>query len=187
MIRVDGPAATGITAPAGSGSVAYPRSTMRLELTHKGDYAVRAMIALARSNGEGLLSVPRIAERMAIPPRFLPQVMTDLVRAGLVEARPGRSGGYRLARPADSVTILEIIRAAEGDGRRRACVLRGSPCGSDGHCDVHDVFTRAQDAILAELGQADLASVVRSDVAGSRPPDPGLKPPDPRADATSSG
>ena len=115
---------------------------MRLELTKRGDYAVRAMLALARGSDNGLLSARRIADAMAIPVRFLPQVLGDLQRAALVEAAPGRSGGYRLAKPATSISLLDVIEAVEGDSRRRTCVLRGGPCGADGHCDVHDAFFR---------------------------------------------
>lgn len=132
---------------------------MRLELTKRGDYAVRAMLALARAPGDRRTSVPRIAEEMEIPVRFLPQVMGDLVAAGLVEATTGRSGGYRLARPADAITLLDVVDAVEGDSRRRSCVLRSGPCGLDGHCDVHDVFFAAQDAMLATLAAARLADL----------------------------
>ncbi len=51
-------------------------------LSLRGDYAVRAMLALAEHNGDGWLSAPRIAERMSIPARFLPHVLTDVSRAG---------------------------------------------------------------------------------------------------------
>ncbi len=133
---------------------------MRLELTKKGDYAVRAMLALARDPGERPVSARRIADAMDIPVRFLPQVLSDLSRAGLVDAAPGRAGGYRLTRPAADVTLLEVIEAVEGDSRRRTCVLRGGPCGLDGHCDVHPVFFAAQEALLAELRGATLADMV---------------------------
>lgn len=129
---------------------------MRLELTKRGDYAVRAMLALARDSGNGLLSARRIADAMSIPVRFLPQVLTDLGRAGLVEAVAGRSGGYRLTRPAASVSLLDVIEAVEGDSRRRTCVLRGGPCGLDGTCDVHEVFFRGQEALLTELSGSTL-------------------------------
>jgi Rrf2 family protein len=133
---------------------------MRLELTRRGDYAVRAMLALARhGEASGLLSARRIAEGMAIPERFLPQVLGDLTRAGLVEASPGRNGGYRLARPAGEISLLEVVEAIEGDSRRKSCVLRGGPCGQDGTCDVHDVFFSAQDAMLGTLAAATLAGL----------------------------
>lgn len=132
---------------------------MRLELTRRGDYAVRAMLALAADHGDGPISARRIAEQMAIPARFVPHVLADLVAAGLVTARTGRLGGYRLARPAAEITLLDVITAVEGDARRRACVLRGIPCGTDGFCAVHPVFMAAQDAMLETLAAATLADV----------------------------
>lgn len=132
---------------------------MRLELTKRGDYAVRAMLALARGDGNGLLSARRISDAMAIPVRFLPQVLSDLSRAGLVQAEPGRAGGYRLSRPPASISLLEVIEAVEGDSRRQTCVLRGGPCGLDGTCDVHDVFFAGQEALLGTLGTASLADL----------------------------
>ena len=135
---------------------------MRLELTRRGDYAVRAAIALASADGNGLLSTRRIAAEMQIPPRFLPQVMADLVRADLVVATTGRSGGYRLARPAANISLLDVIRAAEHEHAVRTCILRGGPCDPEGRCDVHDVFSDARDALLRSLGEAPLAGVAKT-------------------------
>ena len=136
---------------------------MRLELTKRGDYGVRAMVALASVPPGGLLSVRRIADEMDIPVRFLPQVMGDLARAGLVTSATGRAGGYRLARPATEVSLLDVVEAVEGDSRRRTCILRGVPCGLDGTtCAVHDPFFAAQDAMIAQLSSADLASIAHA-------------------------
>lgn len=132
---------------------------MRPDLTKRADYAIRAMISLARSGGDGPLSARRIASEMAIPARFLPQVMADLGRSGLVQSAAGRNGGHRLARPAGEIDLLEIIEAIEGDSRRRTCVLRGGPCNATGQCDVHAVFIAAQEALLQTLSSADLATV----------------------------
>lgn len=131
---------------------------MRLELTRRSDYAIRAMLALTRADAD-LLSAPRIAAHMNIPVRFLPQIMADLVAAGLVSAQPGRAGGYRLARPVVEVSILDIVTATEGDTRRRTCVLRDVPCATGRVCDVHEVFARAQDALLEQLGAARLGDL----------------------------
>jgi Rrf2 family protein len=131
---------------------------MRLDLTKRSDYAIRAMLALTGER-EGLVSSRKIAEEMKIPPRFLPQIMGDLTRAGLVEAQPGRAGGYKLARDPKKVSLLRVIEAVEGDPHRQICVMRGSPCGQDGHCSVHDVFYSAESAILDILNAATLQSV----------------------------
>jgi Rrf2 family protein len=130
---------------------------MRLELSKRGDYAVRAMLALA--DGGGQLTGGRIAHQTGIPVSFLPQVMGDLVHAGLVHGRQGRTGGYRLAKPANAISLLTIVEAVEGDSRRTTCILRGGPCGLDGSCRVHSAFFAAQEALLAELAGATLASL----------------------------
>jgi Rrf2 family protein len=132
---------------------------MRLELTKRADYAIRAVIAIAAAAPEERVSVRRIAAEQAIPVRFLPQVMADLVAAGIAEGVVGRSGGYRLARPATTVTILEVIEAVEGDSRRQTCVLRGGPCRLHGACDVHAVFAATQEAMIQRLGAATIASL----------------------------
>ena len=132
---------------------------MRLELTRRGDYAVRAMLALASRDGGQVTSAREIADAMAIPVAFLPRVMSDMVAAGLVRSATGRAGGYVLARSPADIALLEVIEAAEGDSRRTTCVLRGGPCGRDGHCQVHDVFFAAQDALLERLRGVSLADL----------------------------
>ncbi len=132
---------------------------MRLELTKRGAYAVRAMIALARVDAGLLMSSRRIAEEMNIPPRFLPQVMGDLTRAGLVEAQPGRAGGYHLARRPEEITILAVVDAVEPENRRQTCVLRGGHCGPENPCEVHVVFFSGEDSLRELLGAATLAMV----------------------------
>ena len=144
---------------------------MRLELTRRGDYAIRAVIALGRSEQGVVISAPRLAAITGIPRRFVAQVMVEMVRAGIAEAKLGRLGGYRLARDPESMTLLEVVEAVEGDPRRRVCVLRSGPCLWDGPCDVHQVFAAAQDALLAELGRATIAELA---VGGDGPAPGGI-------------
>jgi Rrf2 family protein len=117
------------------------------------------MLALTMA-GDGLVSSRKIAEEMKIPPRFLPQIMGDLTRAGLVHAHPGRAGGYQLADGAASVSLLKVIEAVEGDPHRQVCVMRGTACGVDGECGVHEVFYAAESAILKELSGSTLQQIV---------------------------
>ena len=103
-----------------------------------------------------------IAKDMDIPVRFLPQVLGDLTRAGIVDARLGRAGGYRLSKPASAISLLDVIEASEGDARRQTCVVSGKPCGVGELCDVHDAFSEAQEAILARLSDVSVAEIVAS-------------------------
>jgi Rrf2 family protein len=134
---------------------------MRLALTRRADYAVRAMLLLATEPAE-LRSGTKLARTTGIPAPFVGQVMGDLAQAGLVETRVGRSGGYRLARPAERISMLSIVEAVEGDTRRRKCVLRNTLCGSDPHCPVHNVFAGAQEALIERLAAASLANAMNS-------------------------
>src|SRR5206468_1729298 len=109
--------------------------------------------------GSERLSVRRVAAEQRIPLAFLPRVMSDLVQAGVVESTTGRAGGYRLARPASEISILDVVRAVEGDVRRRTCVLRGGSCRFDGVCAVHPVFEQAQNDLLDRLAAACLGDL----------------------------
>jgi Rrf2 family transcriptional regulator, iron-sulfur cluster assembly transcription factor len=141
---------------------------MRVTLGLRGDYAVRAMLALASGPADGRpMSVRWISERMAIPVRFLPHVMTDLNRAGLVVGAQGRNGGYRLGRPAGAITVLEVVDAVEAEPDAPRCVLRGGPCRPDGRCAVHDIFFAASEAMRAELSRRSLADIAGSGGLGS--------------------
>ena len=131
-----------------------------MELTHRGSYAIRAVLTLARAEKDQVVPARHIAKEMDIPVRFLPQVLGDLSRAGIVEARLGRSGGYRLSRPAKDISLLDIIEASEGDARRQTCVLSGRPCNGLDPCDVHEMFYEAQEAILQRLASVSVAEVV---------------------------
>lgn len=139
---------------------------MKLELTRRGDYAIRAMLALAEA-GDRQLSASEIGDRMRIPPSYVGQVMADLSRGGLARAVLGRHGGYRLARPTAAITLLDVVRARGSDGRRTVCVLRGIPCADGGHCQVHDTFAHAEAALLSVLAGTTLSAIARPPV-----PDP---------------
>ena len=153
---------------------------MRLELTHRGAYAIRAVLTLARRCDDGVIPARAIAREMDIPVRFLPQVLADLTRAGLVEARLGRSGGYRLSRDPSRIRLLEVIEAAEGDARRQTCVLTGEPCGaSPTACGVHDVFSQAQLAILTRLADTTVADILTHASFTDQPRDEELAGPPP--------
>ena len=140
-----------------------PTVLMRLELTRRTDYAVRAALVLAHRPGE-TVSGSEIARQTAIPVRFVTQVMTSLVRSGMVSAVIGRAGGYRLADEPDSVTILAIVEAAEGMPRRTQCALRTGPCPGPTTCAIHHVFAAARESFVAELGRWTLASVAAGEV-----------------------
>jgi Rrf2 family protein len=136
---------------------------VRLDLTRRADYAIRAVVALGRATDGGRLSVRHVAAEQRIPARFLALIMRDLVRARVVEGATGRTGGYRLARTPGEISLLDIVEAVEGDSRRGTCIMRGGACATTGTCDIHAVFVSAQEALRERLAGVSVADLDRSD------------------------
>jgi Rrf2 family protein len=84
-----------------------------MRVSAKADYAVRAAAELA-AHEDGPVKGERLAEAQDIPLQFLEHILLELKHHGIVRARRGAKGGYWLARPADEVTIADIVRAVEG-------------------------------------------------------------------------
>ena len=86
----------------------------RVRISAKADYALRAAIMLASAEPGTDLAAETIARTQGIPHKFLEAILTDLRREGVVASSRGARGGYRLRRPADEVTVADVIRAVDG-------------------------------------------------------------------------
>src|SRR5207248_7155865 len=100
-------------AAAGEGQVGHVRQdNCAVRTTAKADYAVRAAVELAAAGD--MVTADQIAQAQEIPVNFLENILRDLRRAGIVESRRGQAGGYVLARPADEISVADVIRSVEG-------------------------------------------------------------------------
>jgi Rrf2 family protein len=140
-------------------------SNVDLTLTRRGDYVVRAAILLAsRWNGDGgYTKIREVAEAMRLPLSYTPQLLGILQKRGFAEARAGREGGYRLRRDPASISILEVIEAAEGHLVSQRCPIRGGPCRWDDACALHPTWVKASEAIRSSLATTSLAEVAAVD------------------------
>ncbi len=136
---------------------------MKVRLGRRDDYAVRAVLHLARHGQGGLCTKREIAEGMAIPDAFLPQILAELVTAGIVRSRLGRGGGYALARPGEQVSLLDVIEAVDGEIGVDACVLRGGPCRWEDQCAVHRFWVDAEQAFRDRLAASTFADIAAVD------------------------
>ena len=85
-----------------------------MRVSAKSDYALRALIEIAGHRDRSPLSAEEIGRLQDIPHGFLQAILADLRRAGIVVSQRGQSGGWRLARPADDVSVADVIRAVDG-------------------------------------------------------------------------
>ncbi|MFB6620353.1 RrF2 family transcriptional regulator [Streptomyces sp. NPDC085524] len=85
-----------------------------MRISARADYAVRAALQLASSEDDGPVKAEAIADAQDIPHKFLEGILNDMRRGGLVLSQRGGNGGYRLAKPAWSITIADVIRIVDG-------------------------------------------------------------------------
>jgi Rrf2 family protein len=139
---------------------------MDLSLSLRGDYVVRAALALARRwERDGYCKIREVTEEMALPSSYAPQILGLLAKAGLAEARAGRDGGYRLSRSPKDISMLDVVEAGEGQLTLGRCTLRGGPCRWHDVCAVHPFLFGANDDWMQSIRKRTLADVVGSDRA----------------------
>lgn len=129
------------------------------------EYALRAALFLANL-GPQFASADQIAEGTQVPPGYLSKVMRDLVLSELVNSQRGPNGGFVLARPADQITILDVVNAVDPIRRITAC-----PMGNPMHvnlCPLHEKLDNAIAQIERAFSQTTLADLVRSSAIPGR-------------------
>lgn len=105
-----------------------------MKLSTKGRYGLRALIDLALYSDEEAVSIQSISNRQNISDSYLEQLMRKLKKAGLVVSERGAQGGYRLAKPADEISVGDVLRALEGSLEAVAC-----GAGNNEHCQGEDL------------------------------------------------
>lgn len=142
---------------------------MRLELSSEGRYTLRALVYLARV-GERV-TADRISVEAHVPRRLLARILAKLSHAGLVESEQGRSGGSRLARPADRITLRHAVETAEGPFGVTHCIMKDKACGEGVPCAMHEAWEKGQQAILEYLETQTLDEFVSRTVSRTLPPE----------------
>lgn len=124
----------------------------------RAQYGMRALVEIALSDAPTSLKV--VAERQNISQHYLEQIVAVLRRAGIVESVRGAYGGYRLARPVDQITALEVVELMEGSLAPVACIEDESACERTGHCSTESLWNRVDEAVRKVLGATTLAHLV---------------------------
>jgi Rrf2 family protein len=144
----------------------------------KAEYGVRVMVELARRAGESpdgaesVVPLAEIAEHDGMPLAYLEHLVARLRKAGLIDSRRGSRGGYMLARPAEEITMAEVVEALEGSIAPIECISQGPDgsivcsresgrVGSHSHtCPTKLLWTRVRSSIVRTLEDTTLADLI---------------------------
>ena len=130
-----------------------------LRVTRLTDYATVVLTALA-ARPDAVLSATELAELARLEAPTVAKVLKPLAQAGLVEGFRGANGGYRLARPADAIGLLDIVVAMEGPLGMTECSVHAGNCGIEDHCGVRANWRRINDVVIASLREVTLAQML---------------------------
>ncbi|MBN1146064.1 MAG: Rrf2 family transcriptional regulator [Anaerolineales bacterium] len=146
-----------------------------MKLSKRGEYGLRAMIDLAtalkwQSNNGEVVQIKEIAQRQRIPAKFLEQILLTLKNAGLLHSRMGAGGGYYLGKPANEISLGQIVRVLDGPLAPVRCVSQmayeSCGCPDEQHCGLRLVMLDVRNAIADILDNTTLAEVIeRVDLA----------------------
>src|SRR5438876_10151075 len=131
-----------------------------MRLTTKGRFAVTAMTEVAMHGNKGPVTLAGVSERQKISLSYLEQLFGKLRRHGLVESVRGPGGGYHLARPADNVSVAEVILAVDEPIDATQCGGKEN-CDDDKRCMTHELWANLNTHIFAYLRSVTLEQLVR--------------------------
>ena len=132
-----------------------------MELTRKGDYAIRGIIYLASQPPDKISLLSEIAAAVDVPQTFLAKIFQQFSKTGLVKSYRGTGGGFLLARPPEQISLLSVVEAVEGPIMPNRCVMAPGECERDSFCTVHPVWKDVQQRtrqLLADISLKDLTS-----------------------------
>ena len=130
-----------------------------MKLTRAGEYAVRIVLHLAMADPNTWVNRRRIAEDMDIPYPFLGKIGPQLAAAGLIEIAQGPKGGYRLARAAENISLLDVVEAVEGPIALNQCIIHPDSCYRSPACPVHQVWLKVRQDMRKTLASANFADL----------------------------
>jgi Rrf2 family protein len=134
-----------------------------MKLSLRGEYALRALIELAEAKEDDIVPIQLISQRQQIPKRFLEQILNDLRSGDFVESKRGIAGGYRLGRPAQDISLSEVVQHIEGvflpttSGSQQP---RLQPGALEAQKAIHNTIKEAQDAATKVLESITLQDLL---------------------------
>ena len=134
-----------------------------MKLSLRGEYALRALLVLGLNYSEPVVRVQTVAQQQNLPKRFLDQILNDLKSGGFVQSRRGVSGGYRLARRPEQITLAAVVRHLEGALAPVSCVserfYEKCSCPDESRCAIRSVMKEIREAVVRIAERVTIADL----------------------------
>jgi Rrf2 family protein len=140
----------------------YFRKGVDMQITRQADYALRAMVYLARLSPNQRAATSQIAEEQHIPPSFLAKIISQLSIAGLIHTSRGARGGVALARPPEEISVLEVVEAIDGPIAMNECTSPSGACEFGENCPMKPIWCDAQKELIEKLRYTTFAAALAS-------------------------
>lgn len=149
------------------GPVARARGRRAVHVNQTAQYALRALMEMARSPHGATARARDLSRATGVPAAYLSKILRRLTRGGLLRARKGHGGGFVLARRLDRICLVDVLAAVGGALERDLCIFGLGRCDADDPCPLHDSWSGLNDAFHAWSRRTTL-----SDLRGAtrRPP-----------------
>jgi Rrf2 family protein len=133
-----------------------------MELTKAGDYGFLGIMYLARQPEKKVVRLSEISENEDIPEKFLAKIFQSYTRSGLVKSHRGARGGFSMAKPAEKITVKDIMESVQGPIYLTRCLNEAESCERKDTCSLRKIWMKAQDHLTNLLEKKTLADLIAS-------------------------
>ncbi|MBG0775436.1 MAG: RrF2 family transcriptional regulator [Desulfovibrionaceae bacterium] len=133
-----------------------------MKLSTRSRYGTRMVLDIAIHGHDGPVRISDISKRQGVSVKYLEKLIRPLKKAKYIKSRRGPKGGHMLARPAEGITVGEVVRLLEGDLALVECVVNGKVCTSSEDCLTRQIWIDASQAMYAKLDAVTFAELASS-------------------------
>ena len=131
-----------------------------MQITRQADYAIRAVLYLARLGPTQHAATSIVAREQRIPPSFLAKIISQLSIAGLLHTSRGARGGVTLARAPQEISLLDVVEAIDGPILLNECVGDPGECSLKDGCPLHPIWSEAQGTLVKRLRETKFDTLI---------------------------
>lgn len=132
-----------------------------MKLSRESEYGIQGLIHLAQQPAGTVMQLAAIAEAQALPQSFLAKIFQKFTQYGLVRSFRGATRGYTLGRPADEITLKEVLEAIEGPGLFERCIFWSNRCAEENPCVLHEGWKQIKPTLTAMMEETTVQDLMR--------------------------